>query len=290
MKKAESNIVKILESWLIERLPASDWHWLEKRLNLIRDNNADRDLVITLGLIPRKLARADLSLTQQELATANTLHSGWEPTDWSIGTTARILALRLRSEFDEGSFGALFSNLCKTADLSESIALYSGVFLYPDSEMLDYQIGEGLRTNIKAVFETIAHKNPYPCDKFDQNRWNHMVLKALFIDSSLTPIVGLDQRANAELATMLVDYAHERWAAKRAVSAQLWRCVGPFAQGRMLDDLAKVAGSQNLMERQSAVLALSQSLDENAKKIIADHPELAIKISSGMLTWDQIHM
>ena len=53
---------------------------------------------------------------------------------------------------------------------------------------------------------------------FDEHRWNHMVLKALFNGAALAPIQGLDERANPELAAMLRDYAHERWAADRAVS------------------------------------------------------------------------
>ena len=39
---------------------------------------------------------------------------------------------------------------------------------------------------------------------------------------------------------MLRDYAHERWAAGRPVAPELWRCVGPFAEGAALDDLARV--------------------------------------------------
>ena len=65
-----------------------------------------------------------------------------------------------------------------------------------------------------------------------------MVLKALFVETTLAPIVGLDERANPELARILRDYAHERWAAGRPVSPELWRCVGPFAtDAAALDDL-----------------------------------------------------
>ena len=70
--------------------------------------------------------------------------------------------------------------------------------------------------------------------------WNQMVLKALFVGSRLDPIVGLDRRANAVLARMLGDYAHERWSAGRPVSPELWRCVGPFAAGPLLADLDHV--------------------------------------------------
>ena len=68
---------------------------------------------------------------------------------------------------------------------------------------------------MRAVFEAVAHRSPYPREQFSENRWNHMVLKALFVDSTLHPMQGLEERANPELAKMLCDYAHERWAAGR---------------------------------------------------------------------------
>ena len=52
---------------------------------------------------------------------------------------------------------------------------------------------------------------------------------------------------------MLGDYAHERWAAGRPVSPELWRCVGPFASGALLDDLARVLDSGTPPERAAAL-------------------------------------
>ena len=100
--------------------------------------------------------------------------------------------------------------------------------LYPGPETLDFEVGEGLRSNLKPVFEAISHGNPYPRDHFDQHRWNHMILKALFVDSDLSPITGLKERANPELARILVDYAQERWAAGRPVTPELWIPVRPY--------------------------------------------------------------
>ena len=48
-----------------------------------------------------------------------------------------------------------------------------------------------MRSAVKPVFEAIAHRNPYPAEMFEEGAWNQMVLKALFIGSSLAPIRGL---------------------------------------------------------------------------------------------------
>ena len=118
------------------------------------------------------------------------------------------------------------------------------------------QAREGARTAMRPVFEAVAHANPYPAEVFDEAGWNQLVLKALFIETTLAPIQGLDRRANPTLARMLCDYAHERWAAGRPVSPELWRCVGPWADAAMREDLARVLRTGDAAERQAARAAL----------------------------------
>ncbi len=141
---------------------------------------------------------------------------------------------------------------------------------------------------MRAIFEAIAHDNPYPKEYFDENRWNHMVLKALFVESSLYPIQGLDQRANPELARILRDYAHERWAASRPVTPELWRCIGPFAEGEVLSDIDRLISSSNALERQAAALALNASSSEQAKIRLSSMSTEFAAIADGRLTWDHV--
>ena len=281
------NVTENLKLWLQARLSDDNWQWMQSRLTLLRESSAIRDLHISLGLVPRKLGRADLNLSDAEIDAARRASNHVLDTrEWTVETTARILLLSTVAEKDEKAFAPLFKDLCRTADLNESITFYRGIALYPHSAELDAQIGEGLRTNIRAVFEAIAHHNSYPREHFDQNRWNHMVLKALFIDSTLGPIRGLDERANAELAHILCDYAHERWAAKRAVTPELWRCVGPFATTDMIKDLRQVTESSLEIERQAALLALSQCSDPAASDLLSRFPEETAAIARGELSWD----
>jgi hypothetical protein len=274
----------LLRDWLRRQLTPEQNAWLDEQGAALRRDPSDVALDIALGLAPRRLGKADLALSQADLAAASEAIAGWDPRGWTVADAARILLL---SGLPPGGkpFAQRFTELCRTADVSELITLYRGLPLYPDQPALEHQVGEGLRSNIRAVFEAIAHHNPYPKTHFGQHRWNHMVLKAIFVGSPLAPIQGLDERANAELARILCDFAHERWAADRPVPYEVWRCVGPFAEGRAVEDLARVLGSDEQLERRAAALALAASPDRKAAQLLKNLPALAADIQGRKLTW-----
>lgn len=170
-------------------------------------------------------------------------------------------------------------------EIGEHMALFRGLPLYPAAGLLIARAGEGVRSAVPPVFEAVAHANPFPREAFSEAQWNQMVVKALFIGSRLAPIQGLDQRRNAELATMLIDYAHERWAAGRSVSPELWRCVGPFVREGDVADLAKVLHDGNAIEQTAAALALSECTLPSAAAALKTAPSLAAEISQGEITW-----
>jgi len=277
--------ITLLDSWLADRLDKDQYGWLLASIEKSLKSNSGKDLYVTLGMIPRKITREDLALSPEQLSQAKDARPGWDPSTWSIAGSARILTVARLAASQGDSFGATYAELLRTSDVSESIELYSALPLLPSSAKLDAQVGEGLRSNMKAVFEAIAHRNPYPRETFDENRWNHMILKALFVDSTLAPIQGLDERANDELAGILCDYAHERWAAGRPVTCELWRCVGPYSNGDRLADLQRVLQEGSVDEQHAAALALSQSKDRKAAGILAEHSALAASISGGKLSW-----
>ncbi len=274
----------LIQRWLDRQLPESARDWLAGQLAKARSEPTRTNLEIFLGLAPRRLGREDLDLRLPDHADADGLRSGWDPTSWTVDQAARIAAL-YEHAFKCTDFPRLFTYLCRSADVQEAIALYQGLPLYPLPERLEPQAGEGLRTNLRAVFEAVAHRSPYPREYFDDNRWNQMVLKALFIDSRLDPIQGLDARANPELARILCDYAHERWAAGRSISPELWRCVGPFADGEALADIERLVDSGTDIERQAAALALSSNPGTPARQLLERVHDHKLAIDAGTLTW-----
>ncbi len=275
----------LLRSWLERQLPAAAFDWLAEQLETLTQDPSERKLHIALGMIPRRLGKDDLELSETDLQAAETARPGWDPRGWSVDEAARILVLLATAD---GDFTERFTALCSSAEVGEAIALYRGLPLYPDPAALEDQAAEGLRTNMRAVFEAVAHRNPFPRERFDQDRWNQMVLKALFIGSSLHPIQGLDERANPALAAILIDYAHERWAAGRAVSPELWRCVGPFAVASLLPDLERALRGEDETERRAAALALAASPAAEARALLAGAGAVAAEIESGALTWERL--
>ena len=120
----------------------------------------------------------------------------------------------------------------------------------------------------------------------DEAAWNQLVLKAFFTEKNINLIIGLDKRANLELALTLIDYAKERWAAKRKVNPQLWRLVGKFINAEIFETLKVGLQHYDQIEQRAIALAVSQSDYQPAKDYINTFPELKLALSEGNLNWD----
>jgi len=279
--------LKLLESWIARVASPEAQSWLRERLAEVGAGQ-ERTLFLSFGMVPRKLGKADLELTPTDLAAAADARSGWDPAGWSIDQAARaLLVLRFPSD-NAAAYTATLDKLFSAGEVGELVALYQALPLLPHPHAHVLRAAEGVRTNMKAVFCAVAHRNPYPAEQFDQGQWNQMVLKCLFIGVPLDPVIGLDERSNPALAGMLLDYAHERWAAGRKVSPELWRPLAKHLTGPALADLQKVLEQGELLERQAAALTLAQSDKEEAKKLLVRHEELAEQVEQGRITWSQI--
>ncbi|MEM9008835.1 MAG: EboA family metabolite traffic protein [Cyanobacteria bacterium P01_F01_bin.86] len=276
-----------LHSWLTAKISDNTaGHWLEQTLLMLRQQPSETTLFSRFSTASRKVGKADLSLTAQDATTAHQLFPGWSPIHWSTDQAARTLMLLAFPASDAERYVAALEKLFSAADVAEQVALYQSLPLLPHPECWRARAIEGLRSNITAVFNAIALNNPYPAAYFDEAAWNQMVLKALFVDSRLSQIQGLEVRANATLARMLSDYAHERWAAGRTVNPQLWRSLGPFAQGDLRDDLARVIASEQPFEQEAAALACASATAPETLALLDQVPTIKQQIAAGQLTWD----
>ncbi|ODS02035.1 hypothetical protein AUC71_02690 [Methyloceanibacter marginalis] len=203
--------IALLSTWLAPRLTTEQMAWLEDQVTRIRNATGGPALPMAIGLAPRRLGKADLTLDEREMQAAAARRPGLDPTGWSADQTARILFVLASFDGDKDAFAEKLRRLLAQGEVSEHIALLRGLPLYPSAARLVPIATEGLRSNVQPVFEAVAHASPFPRETFSKDQWNQMVLKALFVGSRLAPIQGLDERRNPELAEMLIDYAHERW-------------------------------------------------------------------------------
>lgn len=250
---------EMIELWLASRITQEGGNWFRQQLAQIRASRSERDLAKALGLAPRKLGKADMGLSSAELAAAQLLRPGFDPSGWSVDQAARVAFILASFDGDEAQFAARLDMLADTAEINELIALYCGFALYPAPRAVEHRAREAIRSSMRPVFEAMAHRNPYPREQFDDAAWNQMIVKTFFLDSPLWPVQGIEQRANPALSRILVDLAHERWAAGRAVSPELWRCVGPHADEKGIDALQRVLQGGSDTERQAVALSLEQA-------------------------------
>ncbi|EHR70332.1 hypothetical protein BurJ1DRAFT_1464 [Burkholderiales bacterium JOSHI_001] len=277
----------LLQQWLARRVDAAGTAWMGEQLARLAGGGSDRDLFLAVSLASRKLGKAALALDANEQAQAERARHHWQPAGWTVDQAARVLLL-LAAGGDAQQFSKRLDQLCATADVDELVAFYRGLPLYPDPPRHRQRAAEGLRSNMKVVFEAVAHANPYPAEQLDDEAWNQMVLKAHFVGSAFHPIVGLDDRVNEKLARMLCDHAHERWAAHRPVSPEVWRCVGPVAQGPLLADLQRVLAQGEPAERAAAVLALRSAPDPAARALLQPHAALCDAVAARGIDWTTV--
>jgi hypothetical protein len=277
----------LLRHWLESRLGEAAKAWLSETLQRLTEDASDRDLFLAFSLVPRRLGKDDLRLQTADLAAAEAARTGWRPAAWSVDQAARVLIL-LSAGGNAEEFARRLEQLCQTADVRELIALYQGLPLYPGPELYLDRAREGLRSNMVAVFEAVAHQNPYPDEQFPTEVWNQMVLKAIFVGSPLHPIQGLDGRRNADLAGTLVDYAHERWAASRTITPELWRLVAPFMDAATVAELEGPLANSHGTERQALALALDEAGGTAAGALLATLGDLHEDIEAGLISWETV--
>lgn len=260
--------------------------WLHQRAERIGREKADRLFYLTFSAVPRFLGKQSPRSDSDLLAVANALRPGFRPRGWTADRIARVWLLLQLPHEEEEAFVRKVEMLFSTADMGELVALYSSLPLLPYPERFTDRATEGIRTNMVVVFDAIALDNPYPADFLTEDAWNQMVLKAAFMDRPLYRIIGIEARANPKLASIISDYAHERWAAGRIVSPELWRPVGPFLNKALLEDINRLFRSENPLDRQAAALACHQSQLPAARDLLSQHPSLRETIASGAISWD----
>lgn len=281
---ATAPIQEFLKKALEANAEPASLSWLAEQAEKIKTSSSPNPFFLAFSRASRYFKKEAVSWT--ESATVS-LPEGVDPTAWDSLQVARIY-LVLQLPFQNESWQAILQQLFETADMYEQQALYAALPVLPYQEELVGRAIEGCRTNMSLVFDAIALHNPYPAHFFPEANWNQLVLKAIFMQRPLYCIHQLDQRRNPALAAMATDFAHERWAAGRAVMPELWRLLVPFLDENVLTDLKKVLSSTDANERAAGALALTESSHPAAKSLLAEYPDQAAACVAGDVTWEKI--
>lgn len=275
-------------TWLEKKLDEEAIDWLKTTGEKLADYPEDWLLYTSFSAVPRHTGKHTLSFSDEELEKAESIRKNWQPIDWTADQLGRVYLILNFAENGEDEFLEKIEKIFLTSDMGEAVALYKGIPLYPHQEQFKKRAAEGVRSNMTNVFNAVAHHNPYPAEYMDEGAWNQVVLKALFVESALYKIVGIDERANKTLAKMLVEYAHERWSADREVSPELWRPVGPFIDDEFIDDIEKVLDHPDKIHKQAALLALMKSDYPSKDDLLENHSELVDEMKEKKISWDDI--
>jgi hypothetical protein len=271
--------VKAIFKTIVQATIAPDvFTWLEEK----------RALNTAFVLLPRKTGKGIINITKEQAEQLAAILPGFSVDGWSIDRLNRAYLLLNLDVADKDEYFRKIENLFLAAEMSELVALYSALPLLAYPEIWVKRCSEGIRSNIGSVLEAIMYRNPYPAQNLDQAAWNQLVLKAFFTDKEIGKITGIDTRANKELAYILSDYAHERWAAKREVNPNLWRLIGKFIDDKLFDDIKRLFDDGNLVDRKAGALAISLANYEPAKTLLAQYPELVKAIENENLSWDTL--
>ena len=284
---AKAAVREYLKKALAENAGPEALVWLAEQAEKITHSTSPYVFFLAFSKASRHFKKETLS---SDLGTRFLSESGmlsFSPSHWNSLQAARTLLL-LQLPQEKTSWMATIQQLFETGDMYEQQALYAALPVLPYSEELLGRAIEGCRTNMSVIFDAIALNNPYPAQFFPEANWNQLVLKAIFMQRPLYRIQQLDQRRNPALAAMAIDFAHERWAAGRAVMPELWRLVVPFLDDHLVADLKKVLASTDANERAAGALALSESSRPAAKSLFAEYPALAAACASGDFTWEKI--
>lgn len=274
--------------------------WLQEQVVSLRANFEERRFYYAFSGVSRRFDKSPLAVVEAVDDEAAAALGEVEVVGWDEFRLARVILLLVLAEQEEAVLRGNLEALLGSADLREQVAIFSAfAFFLPSgdgeqviaAERTRWLVGlarDGLRTNIVDVYDAIALDNPFPARAFFDDAWNQMVLKALFISRPLYRIRGIDGRANLTLAEALSNLAHERWAAGRWVSPELWRSCAKFLTETIVADVARVAATDEPGQREAAALIISgdkQGLLDHARDRVSS---LLDDVENGSLTWDSL--
>ena len=254
--------------------------WFRENLERLKPNPLPKDLYLAFGSVHRQISKSPIDIDKPDVKQLENDFPGFSNMSWSTDQICRLafmLAVSPEKNIE------LLGNLLDTGDVSEQVALFKGLFLLENAIDFTPKAVNGIRTNITNVFDAIALNNPFPATYFSEEAWNQMVLKAVFMDRPVFRIVELENRKNEKLARILQDYAHERWAAGRTVTPELWRLTSGFVEEKLFADLQRVIRDDIPLAKEAAIKVIEESSFQPTKVWLLEQG-----VAGSLKSWNEI--
>lgn len=213
MRRMSNFIAAALAELVAQRAPAASREWFSAAFSAAPDPGRRSDFITAFSGAGRRLGSAQLAPVEPALADS--------PAHRAVAGRALDEAGRVALLLAAPDAPALARELFLRGDAREKQAVLRALPLLPGpAALLDVAV-EACRSSVQTIFEAIACENPFPADHFPDAAFNQLVLKALFIETRVARIDGLERRANPELLRMVQGYESERRAAGRTVPADI---------------------------------------------------------------------
>lgn len=245
-----------LRAALESRVSPGALAWYEGACAEVAKGCTDLRFATLISMASRHARRHPMQISEGEFENARQLVEGWNPERWSLLDLLRVGLVLSRSDLEEASAAPAVCGMAKFADVGELCALYRSMAFLPRPADYVWQAGEGCRSNMNEVFESIACDHPFPAAHFDEIAWRALVVKAVFVNAPLWRVHGIDERHSEELAVVALDLADERRSAGRDVQPQLWMALGTHGGDRALESLTREMSAESEAGRRGAAIAL----------------------------------
>src|SRR4029079_3708724 len=132
------------------------------------------------------------------------------PNGWGTDELGRALLLLAAMEGrPAGVMAGVLEDLYRRGEMREQQAWLRVLAYLPAPGAWAALAAEAVRSNVISVLEALACDNPFPAAYMDGLAFNQMVMKAIFNGLPLARILGLRERADAELRRMAQAFARE---------------------------------------------------------------------------------
>lgn len=237
----ETGTVELKER-LRARAPAEGLEWLEEKIS------AQDPAVVAVAFpaVGRRLGRGPLDPDR----SPDDVHA---PTVDDAGRTLLLASLGCGAAEE-------VADLYRHGDAAEKRGVLRALSYLEVGEAGMPVVEDALRANDTRLIA--AAMGPYAVERLSDEALAQAVLKCVFVGVPIAPIEGLEGRATPEMSRMLAGYAHERIAAGRDITPEVWPLIGKHPPREELEAMERELDHPVEARRRAAEKALAERLAE----------------------------